>query len=190
MQELQPQVENPLLIISDDERHLKKEKRGRKAIEMTIALSKFLAKNRKEPPRKEFLRCCLFRKMFKMIRSILKNRASIILHPSYALLCILVKTNSDHILTKIEKQNLPYVENKTNEIYKSYSNSFCKDFFADLLMRQIFETFIDVVFATYSLKDMQNSIGVYCCKGTCANESLCTVKFEWLKEVILEDFLR
>ena len=190
MQELNPQIENPLLLISEEQKHRKKEKRGRKAISMTIALSKFSAKNGKEPPRKEFLRCCIFRKMFKMIKSILNDRAKIILHPSYALLCIYVKTNSDHILAKIDKQNLPYVENKTNMIYKSYSNSFCKVFFDDLLMRQIFETFIDVIFGDNNLKKLQSSIRVYCCKGACANENSCRVNFEWLKLVILEDFLR
>lgn len=190
MKNLKTQSQSQILINLSQEKHKIIDKRGRKTKNLTIILSNFLSKSRKDPPRNEFLRCSLLSKMLKMIRSVLKNKASIFLSPSYALFCIIVKTNSDYILEKIENKNLDLNKNKKNLIYKSFSNKFCEVFFSDLLIRQLFEVFIDFVFTDYTLKELQKYIGVYCCEKNCIDESLCRLKYIWLKGAILEDFLR
>ena len=190
MKDLKMQTSSPLPFDVSEEKQKTIEKRGRKTKSLTTVLSIFLAKNKKASPRNEFIRCCLLSKMLKMIRSILNDKARIFLHPSYAVFCIIVKTHSEYVLGKIDKNNFPYRENKKNLLIKTYNKNFYKAFFCDVLMRQIFEVFIEFVFGSYTLKGLQKYIGVYCCKETCEDESLCRVKYHWLKEAVLEDFLR
>jgi hypothetical protein len=173
----------------NQEKQEKIEKRGRKAIKMTIALSHFFNKNGQGPPRKEYLRCGLFRKMFKMIKSININKARIIIHPAYAQFCIIVKNNSEIIKTKIDRTQLPYVENKANSSFKSYNNAFCRGFLQDELMKSIFFLFVDVLFSTFTIKELQKTIGVFCCRQECTDQEACRMKYDQLKQIILEDFL-
>ena len=166
-----------------------KEKRGRKSLNSTIILSEFFGKNRKDPPRREYIRCCLFRKMFKFIRSIRKNKVESSTMLFYKELLEVISENYKEIKKLTAKENLPYVENKTNKKYRSYNNKFCKEFLKNDLIKKVFCLFVEYLFTNFSLEELSKKLGIYCCKDTCQDELSCRIRFEKIKYLILLDIL-
>lgn len=163
-------------------------KRGRKALDLTVILSEFYSRSKKDPPRREYIRCSILRKMLKFIRLYFRNKLKPSIHPFYQELINLIQANEKEVKKLTAKERLPYVENKSNHKFKSYNNEFCKSFLSSSLMWTVFIYFVEYLFACYSFQDLQKALGIYCCKGLCLGEHECRSKYEKVKSILYESF--
>lgn len=163
-------------------------KRGRKALDLTLILSEFYSRSKKDPPRREYIRCSLLRKMLKFLRLHFKNKIKPSSHPFFQELINIIEANEKEVKKLTAKEKLPYVENKSNLRFKSYNNEFCKNFLSSTLMWTIFIYFVEYLFACYSFEDLQKTLGIYCCKDQCLGEPQCRLKYEKVKSILYESF--
>ena len=158
-------------------------------INLNGILKSFYCKKRNSPPRKEFLRCNIFRKFIKTINRIIKGKVKLNLEPLFLNLCSLVLQNKEELLKAIHRDCLPYTENKKNTQFKSFNNEFCELFFEGrLLVQQIFCVFIEYIF-TLDIRKLSKDIGVFCCKNDCTSPDACGFRYQQLKLYIAQDIL-
>ena len=160
-----------------------------KYINLSDVLKSFFSKKRNSLPRKEFLRCNILRKFIKKLKKIISKREILDLEPSFLNLCNLVLQNKEEVLEAIDRDHLPYTENRKNKQFKSFNDKFCEIFFKDrLLIQQIFCLFIEYIF-TQSIQKLSKDIGVFCCMKECESINTCGLKYQQLKLYIVHDIL-
>lgn len=172
----------------DCSKYFVNKKRGRKATKSTKILSLFVNKSKEESPRKEFIRCCLLRRMVKLLRLVRNNKIKKVLpHPFLGEILNVLIANLEVVLPFIEKKNLPYVENKTNMKFKSYNDAFCKFFFSKSPIKEIYKLYVEYFFATKNCADRSKELGAYCCKEQCTEDFECQTKWSKLKELLVQE---
>lgn len=164
------------------------QKRGRKALDSTLVLSEFYGRSQKGPPRREYLRCCIIRKMLKFIRQYLDSKLLYSYNPYFQQLITIIECNRHIVEILTARENLPGIENGTNRKYKTYNNKFCQEFLGNELMRYIFQLYVEYLFNYNSFNKLRNAISVSCCKGECKDVIQCRLKYEKIKFIILETF--
>lgn len=166
---------------------LEKYKKGRSVSESTGILSQFLDKSLEKSPRKDNIRCTLIRRITKLIRSVTKCQIKIPLNPKSLKLLEIISTNIDELSKLVDKKNLPFIEKKTNKKFKSYNSSYCRIFFSNNIIRELYFIYIDYIFKTRTFDQRCKDLGVYCCKDKRIRSSKCTKKWEMLKTVLLKE---
>lgn len=162
-------------------------KRGRKTTKSTEVLSQFLDKSLNKAPRKEYVRCCLLRKLVKMIRLVLNNKIKLVMHSSTIEILNFLESNKEELNHIINREKLPFGENKANEQFKSYSDAYCKQFFSNAVVREVYRLYIEYIFSACTLKIRCKDLGVYCCKEKIGDSFECKEKWERLKEILLRE---
>ena len=156
---------------------------------LSSLLKSFYSKKKGKTPRKEYLRCNIFRKFIKLVNCIIKGKAKLCLDPIFLNFCSLVLNNKEELLQVIERDNLPYTENRKNLQFKSFNDEFCEKFFKDRpFVQQIFCVFIEYIFSL-SIENLSKNIGVYCCEEHCENANNCLFRYQQLKLYIVQDII-
>ncbi|OMJ74999.1 hypothetical protein SteCoe_25958 [Stentor coeruleus] len=162
-------------------------KKGRSTCESTEILSQFLDKSLDKSPRKDNIRCTLIRRIIKLIRSVNKCKIKISLNPKSLKLLKIISANIDELSKLVNKKNLPYIENKTNKKYKSYNDSYCRIFFSNNVIRELYFVYIDYIFTSRTFEERCKDLNIYCCKDKRIRSSRCTKKWEKLKNILLKE---
>ncbi|OMJ67709.1 hypothetical protein SteCoe_35056 [Stentor coeruleus] len=160
-------------------------KRGRKITKSTEILSQFLDNSLNKAPRKEYVRCCLLRRLVKMIRLVLNNKIKLALHSSTIEILNFIESNKEELKHIINKENLPFEENKVNVKFKSYSDGYCRQFFSNTVAREIYKLYIEYLFSGQTLEQRSKDLGLYCCRKGTEENAECKEKWEKLKEILL-----
>lgn len=175
-----PTIAMPQVINQDN-------KKGRKMTEFSKILTDFLDSTLKKKPRKEFIRCTILRKLVKIIRSVLKNHVKIIINSISIEMLKIISENADDLRNAVNKNNLPYVENKKNRKYKSYNDKFCEMFFSNAIIKKVYALYIEYIFTTRNFDQRCKDLGVYCCKKKNIKSVHCMMKWEILKDYLLRE---
>jgi hypothetical protein len=164
-----------------------KSKKGRKTEKITELLSLFFNKKRTQPPRKEYIRCTLLRKIYKHLRSI-KHKNFIVTENSYIQnISKLYQGNPEEIDKIIDKPNTPFMDNKTNRKYKSYCDAYCQFVFSSRVFKEIYVNYIEYLFSFYSYKHLSKKLGASCCYNNCIEGFDCKIKWTQLKEYLIQE---
>ena len=153
-------------------------------ITLNSFLKNFYSKKKVKTPRKEYLRCSIFRKFIKLVNTIIKEKAKLCNNLIFINFSMIVLNNKEVLLQVIHKDNLPYTENRKNLQFKSFNDEFCERFFIGKpFVQEIFRVFIEYIFSL-EIEKLSKYIGVYCCKENCENANDCLSRYHLQKLLI------
>ena len=174
--------------LNDSFNHIKLINRlGRKKSQVTKVLSLFFSQNKTTRPRKEFFRCLLLRMLTKLLRNIRKNKLPYKYHPLIKDIINLFNENAQSLSFFIDKKNAPFVDNKTNNFFKSYNDHYCKFIFSSEIVHKVYLLFIEYSFQSNSIKQISQRFRIFCCKNECQEGMDCKIKWEKLKNILIQE---